>query len=74
MNKIAIIRIRGMTNVRGDIDKTLKMLNLNNKNHCVVVEQNPTNMGMIKKIKDYVTYGPITDETFKLLVEKRGVE
>jgi large subunit ribosomal protein L30 len=27
---------------------------------------------MIKKVKDYVTYGEIDDETEKLLVEKRG--
>lgn len=72
--KIAIIRLRGLTGVRHDIRKSMELLRLYRRHNCVVVEANPGNLGMIKKIKDYVTYGEIDDETYKLLVDKRGKE
>ena len=70
--RIAIIRIRGGINVRGDIKDAMAMLRLYRKNCCVVVNGSPSIMGTINKIKDYVTWGEIDDDTFKLLVEKRG--
>ncbi len=72
MNKIAIVRIRGDLNVRKDNKDTLKMLKLFNKNYCVVVDNNPNYVGMIKKIKDYVTWGEINMDTFELLLKHRG--
>ena len=72
MNKIAIIRIRGIIKIRHDIKNTLKILRLYKKNCCVVIDSSPDNLGMVKKVKDYITWGEIDDETFKLLVEKRG--
>jgi len=72
--KIAVVRVRGMTHVRRDIEKALDMLRLYNKNYCVVVEDTPANRGTLNKVKDYVTYGPILDEVFKEMVEKRGDE
>lgn len=70
--KIAIIRIRGTTGLDKGIESTLKMLRLIRKFSCVVVDATPSNLGMIQKVKDYVTYGEITEETYKQLVEKRG--
>jgi large subunit ribosomal protein L30 len=72
--KIVLILVRGLINVRTPIKNTLKMLRLTRKNHCVVLDNNPVNSGMIKKVKDYVTWGEISEETFKELVEKRGEE
>lgn len=72
--KIAIIRLRGLTGVRHDIKQTMELLRLYRKNYCVVVEANPSNWGMIKRVKDYTTFGEIDDKTYKLLVEKRGHE
>ena len=31
-------------------------------------------MGMINKVKDYTTWGEITEQTFQEMVEKRGKE
>ena len=70
--KIAVIRVRGITGVRHDIKKTMEMLRLYRKNYCVVLEPTQSNLGMLKKVKDYVTYGEIDDKTYKMLVEKRG--
>ena len=73
-NKIAVILVRGLVNITQPVKDTLAMLRLSRKNHCVVIENNTINKGMIKKVKDYVTYGEITEETFTQLVEKRGEE
>jgi len=70
--KLAVIRIRGSIGLKKDIKDTLSMLNLHRNNYCVVVPNNDNYLGMVKKVKDYVTYGELDDETYKLLVEKRG--
>lgn len=70
--KIAIILIRGLIRIRGDIRDTLGMLRLFRKHTCIVVNKTPAMIGMAVKCKDYVTYGEIDDDTFKSMVEKRG--
>jgi large subunit ribosomal protein L30 len=69
---VAAILIRGYIGMRQDIKDTLKMLRLFRKNYCIVVEATPSNMGMLSKAKDYITWGEIDDPTLKLLIEKRS--
>lgn len=71
--KLAIVRVRGTTGIKGGINDTLKMLNLHKRNFCIVVDDTPANKGMIKKSENYVAWGEIDDETLKL-VEKRKEE
>ena len=70
--KLAIIRIHGRVGLNKEIIETFNRLRLRRKYSCAVIE-NPTelNLGMIKKIKNFVAYGEINDETFKALNEKR---
>jgi large subunit ribosomal protein L30 len=68
----AIVRLRGEVNVRPEIKATLGMLRIHRVNHCVVVNEDPHYRGMIQKVKDYVAWGKIDDETLTLLLEKRG--
>ncbi|BAI62314.1 50S ribosomal protein L30P [Methanocella paludicola SANAE] len=68
----AIIRLRGSVNTKPEIKDTLKMLRLNQINHCVVVPDTPNYKGMIQKVKDYVAYGPVNAETLALILENRG--
>tara|TARA_Y100000034_G_scaffold26979_1_gene32094 strand:- start:2100 stop:2576 length:477 start_codon:yes stop_codon:yes gene_type:complete len=70
--KIAIILVRGFIGIKKGIKDTLHMLRLYKKYSCVIVNNNPSTMGMIIKCKDYITYGEIDDQTYKSLVEKRG--
>ncbi|MBI2507588.1 50S ribosomal protein L30 [Candidatus Woesearchaeota archaeon] len=70
--KIAVIRIRGTIRTRQEIERTFKLLRLYKKNYCIVVENNSHYIGMIKKIQHYSTWGEINQETFKMLLEKRG--
>ena len=72
--KIAIIRVRGLTGIRHDIDNTLKKLRLYKKNYCVVIQKTSAYVGMVKKIKDYVTWGDIDEGTYKILMDKRSEE
>ena len=72
--KLAVVLVRGMVNVTQSVKDTLKMLKLNRKNHCVIIANNPVNVGMLRKVKDYATWGELDENTFKELVEKRGEE
>jgi len=71
MSKIAVIRVRGTVKVMKVFIDTMRMLNIGIKNHCAVVENTPAIMGMIQKVKDFVTWGEVSEETLKLL-EKRN--
>ncbi len=71
MTKLAIVRIRGQVRLKEEIADTLKMLNLNKKNHCAIVEDKPSVLGMIKKVKNYITWGIVNDETIKLLETRK---
>lgn len=70
--KIVIIRIKGLVKVEKKISDTLSMLRLRKKNVCVIIEDTEKNMGMVKKVENYIAYGELGKETFKQLVEKRA--
>jgi large subunit ribosomal protein L30 len=72
MKKIAIIRIRGKIGVKKEIKDTLNLLRLYTQQYCVIVNNTPTITGMLKKVKDYVTWGEINEEAFKELLKARG--
>jgi large subunit ribosomal protein L30 len=68
----AIIRLRGGVSVRPEIKYTLGLLRLHRVNHCIVVEKNTYNEGMIRKVKDYVAWGDISEDTLEDLLKDRG--
>lgn len=68
----AVVRMRGSVNVRRNISDTMKMLRLHKINHCVILSDNPHNKGMIQKVKDYVAYGTIDNETLVTMLQNRG--
>jgi len=68
----AIVRLRGSVKTSKYINDTLEMLRLKKVNHCVIVPQTPQYEGMIKKVRDYVTYGEIDKKTLVELLRKRG--
>ena len=70
--RLAIIRIKGKPGLKKSVKDTFQMLRLYKKNHVVVVTSKPTYAGMLTKIQDAVTWGEIDEQTFKLLLEKRG--
>ena len=70
-DKLAVIRIRGPVKVNKDIEGTMRLMKLYKKNTCVIVKNNKTTIGMLHKIKDYVTWGEVSKDTFRMLLEKR---
>ena len=71
---LAVIRIKGGIGVKGNITDTLDMLRLHNRNTCVVIPNNEVYNGMVRKAKDYITWGEIEDKTLKELIAKKGQE
>lgn len=71
MSKIAVIRIRGNTGVKKQISDTMDMLRLKNQHNCIVIEDTPELMGMVKKVQHFVTYGPVSDESIALLEPRK---
>ncbi|MEM4133846.1 MAG: 50S ribosomal protein L30 [Candidatus Micrarchaeia archaeon] len=70
---IAIVRVRGVAGIKPDIRKTMELLRLNKKHHCVVYPKMTKQLeGMLKVAKDYITWGEISQETLRELVLKRG--
>ncbi|MCC7552831.1 50S ribosomal protein L30 [Candidatus Micrarchaeota archaeon] len=70
--KLAIIRVRGLWGIKPKIKNTMEKLNLTKVNHCVIVDDSPTYLGMLKICKDYVAYGPISDTMIEKVITKRG--
>jgi large subunit ribosomal protein L30 len=69
---IAIVRLRGTQNLNPKVRDTLKYLRLNRINHCVVLPNNATTVGMLKVAKDYVTWGEMDAETLAEAIRARG--
>ncbi len=71
---IVIIRISGKVKIRGEIEETLFRLRIRRKYSCVLIDEKDMNrMGMLNKVKNYVSYGNIEKGLLIRLIEKRGV-
>ncbi|MFH1447303.1 MAG: 50S ribosomal protein L30 [Candidatus Micrarchaeota archaeon] len=70
--RIAVVRVRGSVGVYRKLNDTMRMLGLTRVNHCVVVKE--AQLGMVKKCKDYLTWGEIDEETFTMLIIKRALK
>ncbi|MFA6679236.1 MAG: 50S ribosomal protein L30 [Candidatus Methanomethylophilaceae archaeon] len=68
----AVIRVRGQPDVNRDVEYTMDILGLTRVNHCVVIPDNGVMKGMLQKIKDYVTYGEINEQTLADMIRVRG--
>lgn len=72
---IAVIRIKGQVGVNRDIKETLDRLRIRRK-FATKVFENPTavEIGMINSVRNFVSYGEISEDTYKKLVEARGIK
>jgi large subunit ribosomal protein L30 len=68
----AAIRIRGGINLKPNIKQTLQLLRLTRANHCVLIEENNINKGMLQVAKDYITWGEINKDVLSKLIILRG--
>jgi large subunit ribosomal protein L30 len=68
---LAVVRIRGTVNRFVEIVDTMNMLRLSKVNNCVLVPEKNEYLGMVKRAKDFITWGKIDKTTLSKLLEKR---
>lgn len=68
----AIVRIRGKADIPRDVEHALRLLRLVRPYHAVIFPKTPSIEGMLKVVKDWVTWGEIDKEVLKKLIERRG--
>lgn len=73
-SKLAAVLIRGKVMFKHDLKETLLRLNLMRKNNCVIIPDNSVNRGMLNKVKDMVTWGPISDAVCSKVESRRPVK
>lgn len=71
-NLLAVVRVRGTVGVRRSISETLQRLNLKRVNNLALIYGTKSNIGMLKKCKDFVTYGEISMDQLKTLLNGKG--
>ena len=69
---MCVIRIRGKVGLNKDVNETLNRLRLRKKYACIVINPGKEQLGMVKKLRDFVAFGEINDEIFEKLIQKRG--
>ena len=69
---IVMIRISGIPEMPQKAGETLDRLRLRRKFACVLINENPSNMGMVKEVRNFTAYGKIDKETLAKLLEARG--
>jgi len=69
---LVAIRIRGMSDISPKIEDTLNMLRLTRNCHATLLDNRSAYTGMLKKSKDCLTWGEISQQNIALLLKKRG--
>lgn len=69
---IVIVRVRGNVGIRREFGDVLRMMHLTRKNHATIIQGRPSYLGMIQRVKDYVTWGEVSPKTVSLLLKERG--
>ena len=71
MTKTVLVLIRSEIGKSMEVKDTLKRLGLKRKNNAVILENKPELMGMLKKVKDLITWGEASEEVLKELEKKK---
>lgn len=69
---IAAIRIRGEKGMSPQNKDTLESLNLKNQHNLVILSPKPNVIGMLKRVKDYITWGEIESDLIEEIKNKKG--
>jgi len=69
---ILVIRISGMIGIPTAVRKTLYRIGLRRKYSAILLESNNENNKLLKRIRDYVSYGEIEKNMLERLIELRG--
>jgi len=69
---LLVIRLRGTFAVPNHIERTLQSLRLRNKFNATLARNSPSMVGMLRQVKDYVTWGDLKPSDIARLLRERG--
>jgi large subunit ribosomal protein L30 len=70
---IIVVRIRGNVGTSREIEEVLRQMHLTRKNHATLILDSTSSEGVLRKVKDYTTWGEASPETIIEILEKRGM-
>jgi ribosomal protein L30/L7E len=71
---LVAIRLKGQLKVRKEIQDTMDMLGIKKKLSMAVLKEEPQIIGMLKKSKDFIAWGELSDELEKEFSGKKTVQ
>ena len=69
---LVAVRIRGLSDIPQVTKDTLMMLRLTRNCHATLLDDRPAYVGMLRKSKNCLTWGEVSQETIAFLLKKRG--
>ncbi|WP_455276116.1 50S ribosomal protein L30 [[Eubacterium] cellulosolvens] len=69
---LVAIRLRGTVGLDPNTIETFNSLNLPRKYNAVFLQKRPEIDGMLKKVKDFITWGEVNKESMEMVLRKRG--
>ncbi|MEA2089645.1 MAG: 50S ribosomal protein L30 [Thermoproteota archaeon] len=69
---LVVIRIRGFGNAPQKVKETLHVLHLTRNCHATLIDNRSSYVGMLQKVRHFVTWGEISQANLGLLLKKRG--
>ena len=67
-----VVRMKGTVNVPRWADLTLESLHLDKKFRATIIPENEQSLGMLRKIKEWVSWSSVDDTFVKEFIEKKG--
>ena len=69
---LAVVKVRGTISAQREARETLDLLRLTKTHRSILVPNNPSVLGMLRRVQSYVTWGEISKETLVDMISKRG--
>jgi len=69
---LAVVRVRGVVDIYREVKETMNLLHLERNCHATIIDNRPSNLGMLHKAQHYLAWGEISKVTLTLLLKKRG--
>lgn len=67
-----VVRMKGTVNVPRWANLTLESLHLDKKFRATIIPENEQSLGMLRKIKEWVSWSSVDDSFVKEFIEKKG--
>ncbi|MEK6928057.1 MAG: uL30 family ribosomal protein [Nanoarchaeota archaeon] len=69
---IIAIRIAGTVEIESKVEMTLSRLRMRKKYSAVLLKNNPESLELLRKVRDFVAFGVLSEADIEDLISKRG--